>query len=125
VSLTDIKINGISSDLVIPWTAIIDSGTSNILAPSSLIPSSLFPEVFPCDSESLPILSFVIEGKEYILEGIDYAMPSFLEDGKCQSGVKEGGNEGMIVLGDSFMKNYHTYFDAGRKRIGFARIKQE
>lgn len=79
--------------------------------------------VFNCsDVNSLPLVSFVIDGYELKLSGKDYVYRT-VEPAACFSrfqGVLEQPKN-KLVLGNTFIGAYYAIFDAGRRRIGFAK----
>ena len=110
-------------------TAIIDSGTSAIMGPSDIVKQILaqIPPSFKCkEAANFPSVTIVLGGKEYVLKGDEYMMTREQGEG-CDIGI-QGSHlpsqfSGSFILGDSFMKNYYTHFDLGRKKIGFAKAK--
>lgn len=110
-------------------SAIIDSGTSAIMGPSDIVKQILaqIPPSFKCkEAVNFPTVTIVLGGKEYVLKGDEYMMTREHGEG-CDIGI-QGSHlpsqfSGSFILGDSFMKNYYTHFDLGRKKIGFAKAK--
>lgn len=63
-------------------------------------------------------VSFRIGGKQLLVGSDGY---TFLMGTRCMSELKPvQGDEFDWLLGNRFMENYHTIFDFGRKRVGFA-----
>jgi len=129
--MDDILLNGKSiKPANTHFSAIIDSGTSAIMGPSDIIKQILaqVPPSFNCqEAMNFPIVTFIIGGKEYVLKGDEYIMKREEGSNKCDIGF-QGSHlpsqfSGSFILGDSFMKNYYTHFDLGRKKIGFAKAK--
>jgi len=78
--------------------------------------------------DTLPILTFVINGDQYNLTGNDYIL-------KVQEGSQTTCIVGILgldlppslgeafIIGDAFIKTYYTHFDVAGSRVGFARAK--
>lgn len=73
----------------------------------------------------LPDVTFTIAGKEFVLTGKDYVLKVKSQFGdQCISGFmgmdipKPMGP--LWILGDIFMGAFHTVFDMGKERVGFA-----
>ena len=76
--------------------------------------------------DTLPTVTVVIEGQNYILEPEDYVL-EITQQGEtaCMNGWMSMNlpehMEGFVILGDLFIKRYYTHFDYGQNRVGFAR----
>ncbi|KAJ7073634.1 aspartic peptidase A1 [Mycena amicta] len=116
--------------------AIIDTGTSLIVLPSTI--ADILNEqigatkswngqyVVECSVvPNLPELTFYLGGKPFPLKGSDYILEI---QGSCISSltgmdlVKPGG-EAIWILGDVFLRRYFTVYDFGRDAVGFAVAK--
>jgi cathepsin D len=127
VNLTSI---GKSSDSVkidtTGYKAVIDSGTSVIIGPKSLM-GPLLKDISvsaDCsDMDKLPNISFVFDGIEYELEPNDYVLQvKAFGITECllslmPADMPEGFN--YLILGDVFMRRYYTFFDKNTDRLGF------
>lgn len=124
------------SNIVKGTTAIIDSGTSLITGPSKEIrklAKSVGAKklitgqyVIDCDkTDSMPDVSFTIDGKVYSLTGKDTVMKS---GNTClfafMSLDMKGDTTPKWILGDVFMRKYYTMFDLENQEVGFAELKK-
>lgn len=109
---------------------IIDSGTSLIVGPASIIDEvRILIGVVKSDCSnlsSLPNVIFTFSGKQFVLTANDYVL-------QIPNGNKTACKEGFasmdlpwtdtIIVGDTFMKAYYTEFDQTNNRVGFAKAK--
>ncbi|KAI3765231.1 hypothetical protein L2E82_15260 [Cichorium intybus] len=92
----------------------------------ALVPSPLGESSVDCARvPSLPNISFTIGGKEFELSPNEYIVKTGEDDEeRCVSGfvaVETPPSGGPLwILGDLFMSRYHTIFDYGNLRVGFA-----
>ncbi|CAN8237968.1 unnamed protein product [Cochlearia groenlandica] len=109
-------------------SAIADSGTSLLTGPTlcNHIPSPNQQSSVDCERiSSMPIVTFTIGGKGFDLSPQDYIFK--IGDGiesQCTSGFTAMDipppRGPLWILGDIFMGSYHTVFDYGKGRVGFA-----
>ncbi|KAJ9566717.1 hypothetical protein OSB04_002683 [Centaurea solstitialis] len=74
---------------------------------------------------SMPDISFKIDGRDFVLSPHEYIVKDTdSDDGSCVSGFDSQDFPSPLgplwVLGDVFMGRYHTIFDYGNLRLGFA-----
>uniref|UniRef100_A0A7S0Q893 Peptidase A1 domain-containing protein n=1 Tax=Coccolithus braarudii TaxID=221442 RepID=A0A7S0Q893_9EUKA len=135
--LDEVSVDG--SMLVSGTSAIADTGTSLIVAPSSvfkqLVQALGLPALsqqgngqitIPCDrADALPTLAFKINGRPFELESAEYVLQmELLGQTTCTLGLMPmdvpppAGP--LWILGDVFLSKYYTLFDFGADRLGFA-----
>jgi len=108
---------------------VVDSGTSVIVGPSSVV-NSLTKGIGSqpdCDKIStFPNFVFTIGGHEYSLTPDQYILKiTVAGKSQCQLGVMALDTpENVFILGDSFIKAYYTHFDVANRRVGFAKAVQ-
>ncbi|CAB0006424.1 unnamed protein product, partial [Nesidiocoris tenuis] len=115
-------------------SAVADTGTSLIIGPTeevnkinAAIGATTVGSVamIDCNSiDSLPNVTFNINGVEYTLEPKDYVIKlTVLLQSACISGFS-GMDLPMIdwILGDVFIGKFYTVFDATNQQVGFGRI---
>lgn len=108
------------------WKAVIDSGTSVIVGPSTLV-DPLIKGITVNDDcsgvDALPNLTFTIDAIDYVLTPSDYVL-SVTSGGQteCVLGVMGQAfpaSFDYFILGDSFMRKFYSYFDKVNNRVGF------
>jgi len=111
--------------------AIVDSGTSLLVGPNrdvTEIARSVGAQktitgqyTIDCDTlDSIPAITWTIDGKEYTLAGEDLVLKSA---GTCifaMVGMDFPPPGPKWILGDVFMRKFYTIFDYGKERVGFA-----
>jgi hypothetical protein len=116
--------------------AIVDSGTSLLTGPTAAVKALAesvgakknFAGEYIIDckkADTLPALTFTIDGNDYTLEGKEYIIDS---GGVCLfaiMGMDFPRRLGpMWILGDVFMRKYYTVFDYENERVGLALAKK-
>jgi len=108
------------------YKAVIDSGTSVIVGPKTLVDPLIAGITVNDDCsgvEQLPNLTFEIDGLDYVLTPNDYVLTVVQgTDKECVMGVIAGDfppNFNYFILGDSFMRRYYSFFDKKNNRVGF------
>ncbi|XP_040838905.1 gastricsin [Ochotona curzoniae] len=115
--------------------AIVDTGTSLLTVPQAYLSDLVeatgaeedeYGEYFvDCDSvDSLPTLTFIINGVEFPLSPSTYVLSV---NGQCMLGleatyVSSQDGEPLWILGDVFLRAYYSVFDMANNRVGFAAL---
>ena len=110
------------------YKAVIDSGTSLLVGPKSIVEewtTGITVKQNCKGVESLPDLTLTIGGIDYVLTQEDYVVR--LDNNgvtECTLGI-EGANFGpfydYFIIGDVFMRAYPTHFDPTNNKVGFLR----
>merc|ERR1711907_459048 len=113
-------------------TAIADTGTSLLAGPTDFItsiqkaigatPLAHGEYTLDCSKlDTLPKLTITLNGKDFVLEGKDYAIEI---SGECLSGFMgidlPSDNPVKFILGVVFLRKFYSIYDAGNKQVGFA-----
>lgn len=125
LNLTGIK----KGDAKIPsdgYKAVIDSGTSVLVGPNTLV-KPLIEGITVNDDcsgiDALPTITFQIDGIDYPLTPNDYVLKVTQgSDTECVLAVMgQDFPSGFdyFILGDTFMRKYYSYFDKKNNRVGF------
>jgi hypothetical protein len=108
------------------YKAVIDSGTSVIVGPKTLVEPLIAGITVNDDCsgvENLPNLTWTIDGLDYTLTPADYVLEVVQgSDRECVLGVIAGdfpANFNYFILGDSFMRKFYSFFDKKNNRVGF------
>jgi cathepsin D len=131
---------GESQTIATSFQGVADSGTSLMTGPSKdikqlneAIGAKRVPitgeYIVQCDKlDSMPNITFKINGKDFPLTPEDYVLQiESLGQTTCMSGFMEldmpppAGP--LWILGDVFIGRYYTVFDKGNNRLGFAKSK--
>lgn len=137
IALDGVKASNNSTDLCRGkyCSALVDTGTRFITGPSKIISQLLrligaqhalfgFYTV-DCNSRAfLPVVTFVISGREFSLSPNDYIMDVRITSyTMCVTAFLEldvSKEQNVFILGEKFINKYYTRFDVGKKQIGFA-----
>jgi cathepsin D len=126
--MTSVSRDGVVTDAS-NYMAVIDSGTSVLVGPKSLVGPLIEGITVNQDctgTESLPDITFGIDGIDYLLTQEDYVLRITQgDDTECVLGFMAGDfppQFNYMILGDIFMRRYHSYFDKNNNRVGFATV---
>jgi Eukaryotic aspartyl protease len=120
-----------SKKLSLSANAIIDTGTTLIVAPPNIsrhlhasIEGAVYTSTYgwrlPCSaSNSTETIEFELGGNQFAVPVADLVREASAEARLCFSGLVESGLP-FTVLGDVFLKSWYTVFDFGNTRVGFA-----
>jgi len=111
-------------------SAIVDSGTSLLLADNDTVAAPVAAAFNPpgvwddyygvwsvlCDATP-PVFGVSVAGKIFYVNGADMILQ--ISQTECESGVQPGG-QGVLILGDVWMKNVLCVFDLGAEMMRFA-----
>lgn len=113
--------------------AIIDTGTTLLLVPSSMVrayyaavKNAYYDDwegmyTFPC-SATLPDFTFGIDSYRGVVPGsyINYGSAGL---NRCYGGIQSSDGLGVAIFGDILLKAQYVVFDAAKKQLGFANKK--
>ncbi|KAK0318559.1 hypothetical protein LTR91_000191 [Friedmanniomyces endolithicus] len=111
-------------------SAIVDSGTSLLLADNDTVAAPVAAAFNPpgvwddyygvwsvlCNATP-PVFGVSVAGKIFYVNGADMILQ--ISQTECESGVQPGG-QGVLILGDVWMKNVLCVFDLGAEMMRFA-----
>merc|ERR1719230_1651964 len=124
VEIEDITINNKRQSLCSDCQVAVDTGTSQLAGPTSVINelSSRLNVKSDCSNyKSLPNLGFVIGENILNLKPQDYVDKG--PDG-CEVSLMSldvpPPNGPLFIFGDPFLRKYYTAYDSANKRVGFA-----
>lgn len=115
------------------WNGVVDTGTSLLLAPDSIVdsyydglPGSGVDEtmgmmVYPCSADP-PDFRFGIGPYRGVVPG-EYMNYGHINQTHCFGGMQTSRGIGFAVLGDVLLKAQFVVFDYGSARVGFANKK--
>mmetsp|Transcript_7433 Transcript_7433/g.12561 ORF Transcript_7433/g.12561 Transcript_7433/m.12561 type:complete len:362 (-) Transcript_7433:101-1186(-) len=108
------------------YKAVIDSGTSLLVGPKEIVDPMIEGITVSADCsnlDSLPEISFTMDGTEYPLSAKDYVLQvTQLGKTECLLGIQsmafpEGFN--YFIVGDVFMRKYPSYFNLNDNTVSF------
>jgi hypothetical protein len=122
ISVGDNKIDASS------YKAVIDSGTSVLVGPNTLVAPMIkdIPQEPDCSTiDSLPNITFTIDETDYELTPQDYILKiTSGGDTECVRGIMGSdfpAGFDYFILGDTLIRKYPAYFDKNNNRVGFLR----
>jgi len=108
-------------------TAIVDTGTSLIVAPTDAfnqLQAAIGNVSSDCSNvDSLPTINFVFNSKSLTLSipPSTYVLKD-PQSGQCELGIAGMDGIPLWILGDTFIRQYFTIFDRGQNRVGLAAL---
>jgi len=106
-----------------PCNAIIDTGTSLIVAPnpgaSNLINAIGTVNANCAGVANLPTLNINFNGATFALPPSTYVLKV---NNVCSLGISASSGNALWIFGDTFIRNYYTIFDRQNQRVGFAQL---
>jgi len=108
------------------FKAVIDSGTSVLVGPNTLVKPLINGITVNEDCsglDKLPEIAFYLDGIEYALTPNDYVLKVTQGD-QTQCVLAVMGQDfpaafNYFILGDTFMRKYYSFFDKKNNRVGF------
>ncbi|XP_036390081.1 pepsin A-like [Megalops cyprinoides] len=130
ISMESVTINGNVVACSGGCQAIVDTGTSQIVGPSSDISNIINyvgasmdqygDSTVNCNSiSSMPAITFTINGYAFTIPATAYVSQSYYG---CNTGFGNGGSDQLWILGDVFIRQYYTIFDRGNNYVGLAQV---
>mmetsp|Transcript_41179 Transcript_41179/g.119012 ORF Transcript_41179/g.119012 Transcript_41179/m.119012 type:complete len:414 (-) Transcript_41179:125-1366(-) len=124
VKIDDIAVNNVLQDLCVNCYVAVDTGTSELAGPSSVIEAlaSKLNVLSDCSNyASLPRLGFQIGGRILNLEPRDYVDNA---NGRCDVSLMPldvpPPQGPLFVFGIPFLQKFYTVYDQDTRRVGFA-----
>lgn len=129
VRIEDITINGKPQSLCKDCRVAVDTGTSQLAAPSELVQQleSLLDVKSGCENfKTLPKLGFIIGGKNLHLSPKDYVDSNDAQS-SCSLSLMSldvpPPKGPLFIFGIPFLQKYYTVYDHAQSRVGFAVAK--
>ncbi|XP_018606241.1 pepsin A-like isoform X2 [Scleropages formosus] len=130
ITMDSVIINGNTVACANGCQAIVDTGTSVIVGPSSDIQNinswlgaseDQFGDSFvSCSNvQSLPHVTFTLNGYTFTLSASAYISQT---SQNCKTGFGSGGSDQLWILGDVFIRQYYAIFDRSKTSVGLAAI---
>ncbi|XP_058860697.1 pepsin A-like [Acipenser ruthenus] len=128
-TMESVTINGNVVACASGCRAIVDTGTSRVVGPTSDINNILAYigategqyglSIVNCNSlGSMPDVTFKINGYQFSLPPSAYVSQ---EGSSCTTGFGQNGNDQLWILGDVFIREWFSIFDRGNNRFGLAK----
>ncbi|ORZ15150.1 aspartic peptidase domain-containing protein [Absidia repens] len=135
VSFGGIDIDGSSILTLNTSQAIIDTGTTLTVLPPTLaqafhasIPGAQYSKMYgwrvPCHPSTNATITFILGGEKFPVPLADMVRERSSSDDPslCFSGVVQA-NSPLVIMGDTFLRNYYSVYDYKNARVGFAPSK--
>ncbi|KAI8067483.1 aspartic peptidase domain-containing protein [Gongronella butleri] len=132
VAFNGIKINNRTFKSTQMSQAIIDTGTTLTILPPNLskefhasIPGAQYSDGYgwrvPCNTTSTETVGFLLGNATFTVNVTDMIRErsSAKESNLCYSGVAQADSP-LIIMGDTFLKNFYSVYDYGNARVGLA-----
>ncbi|KAI8342353.1 aspartic peptidase domain-containing protein [Chlamydoabsidia padenii] len=116
--------------------AMVDTGTTLTILPTSLvdaihdtIPDGRFVSsvgwFFPCQSESNSTITFKLGGKDFAVPVTTLIRDRYLPEDPsyCITGLG-ASDSGLVILGETFLRNFYSVYDYNKAKVGLAPSKQ-
>ncbi|XP_029114792.1 pepsin A-like [Scleropages formosus] len=128
ITMDSMTINGTTVACSGGCQAVVDTGTSLIVGPSSDIQNlnswvgasvdQYGDVVVSCNNiQSMPDVTFTLNGNSFIIPASAYISQS---NDECTTGFGDGGDSQLWILGDVFIREFYVIFNRGNNSVGIA-----
>uniref|UniRef100_A0A8C9WDU8 pepsin A n=1 Tax=Scleropages formosus TaxID=113540 RepID=A0A8C9WDU8_SCLFO len=128
ITMDSMTINGTTVACSGGCQAVVDTGTSLIVGPSSDIQNlnswvgasvdQYGDAVVSCNNiQSMPDVTFTLNGNSFIIPASAYISQS---NDECTTGFGDGGDSQLWILGDVFIREFYVIFNRGNNSVGIA-----